>query len=53
EGWILFSGPREGLEKSKKLFSELEEARRSGVTIENRDFRLAVDLVASGEGTGL
>jgi len=53
EGWILLSGPREGLELAKKLFSELEEARRGGATIEKRDFRLAVDLVAGGEKTGL
>lgn len=53
DGWILFSGPREGLEKAKRLFSELEESKRGGGVIEVRDFRLAVDLVANGEKTGL
>ncbi|MFM1558633.1 MAG: PhoH family protein [Roseibacillus sp.] len=53
DGWILFSGPREGLDLAKKLFSELEEVRRGGATIELRDFRLAVDLVAEGEDTSL
>ena len=53
DGWLLFSGPQEGLEKAKNLFAELEEAKRAGGTIEVRDFRLAVDLVASGEKTGL
>lgn len=53
EGWILFSGPRDGLEKAKKLFAELEEVKRGGASIESRDFRLAVDLVVTGKRTGL
>lgn len=53
DGWILFSGPRGGLEKAKKLFAELEDAKREGAAIEPRDFRLAVDLVVTGKQTGL
>ena len=52
EGWILMTGDRAGLERAKKLFAELEEARRGGVEIGSREFRLAVDLVESGHETG-
>mgnify|MGYP006110799513 FL=1 len=52
-GWILFSGPREGLKMAKRLFSDLEEARRTGACIDLSDFRRAVDLVAGDEGRGL
>ena len=53
DGWILFSGPRTGLGMAKTLFADLEQARRSGVTIERRDFRQAVDMVAGRQSTGL
>ena len=53
DGWILFSGPREGLDLAKKLFADLEEARRSGVSIHRRDFRQAVDMVAGRQSKGL
>ena len=53
EGWILFSGPRSGLDLAKKLFADLEEARRSGASIQKRDFRQAVDMVAGKKSRGL
>jgi len=53
EGWILFSGPRSGLDLAKKLFADLEEARRSGTSIQKRDFRQAVDMVAGKKSRGL
>jgi len=53
EGWILLSGSPEALEQGRRLFGELEEARRKGATIGRRDFRLAVDLVVAGEETGM
>ncbi len=53
EGWILFSGPKESLERAQRLFADLEEARRGGATIGARDFRLAVEMVGRGEHSGL
>ena len=53
DGWILFSGSRAGLDLAKKLFADLEEARRSGVSIHKRDFRQAVDMVAGKQSRGL
>ncbi|MDG2486607.1 MAG: PhoH family protein [Roseibacillus sp.] len=53
EGWILFSGPRPGLDLAKKLFADLEEARRYGASIQKRDFRQAVDMVAGKKSRGL
>ena len=53
EGWILFSGPKESLERAQRLFADLEEARRGGATIGARDFRLSVEMVGRGEHSGL
>lgn len=53
DGWILFSGPRAGLDLAKRLFADLEEARRSGASIHKRDFRQAVDMVAGKQSRGL
>ena len=51
DGWILFVGPEEGVRRSTAVFSDLEQARRQGIEIESRDFRMAVDLVAEGGGS--
>ncbi len=53
DGWILFSGSGDALELAKRLFADLEETRRSGVSIGQRDFRQAVDMVAGKESRGL
>ncbi len=51
DGWILFAGSEEGVRRSTEVFSDLEQARRQGAEISSRDFRMAVDLVASGGGS--
>lgn len=53
EGWVLLSGAPEKLEMGRKLFAELEEARRGGAQISSRNFRLAVDLVAGDSEVGV
>ncbi len=53
DGWILFSGSGDGLKLAKRLFADLEETRRAGTEIQQRDFRQAVDMVAGKEGRGL
>jgi len=51
DGWILFSGPEEGVRLAKEVFADLEQARRQGSEIAARDFRMAVDMVAEGGGS--
>jgi len=53
DGWILFSGSGSALKLAKRLFADLEETRRSGTVIQQRDFRQAVDMVTGKEGGGL
>lgn len=50
DGWITFSGERAALDRARAVFNDLETARRKGCRIEQRDFRLAVE-VASGSGS--
>ncbi len=52
-GWIVFTGPSDGLKMARQLFSDLEETRRTGASIDRQDFRRAVDMVTGGEGIGL
>ena len=53
DGWLLLSGPAEAVELGRKMFAELEEARRCGARITDRDFRLAVDLILRGADVGV
>ena len=52
-GWILFRGAPDALKMARRLFSDLEKTRRTGVCIGRQDFRRAVDMVTIGEGSGL
>jgi phosphate starvation-inducible PhoH-like protein len=53
DGWILIVGGEVGVEMAKRVFSDLEQAKRGGAEIQARDFRLAVDVVAKGGETGV
>ena len=53
EGWLLMTGSGPAVGLGKKVFVELEEARRQGARISSRDFRLAVDLVIDGSEVGV
>lgn len=46
DGWVLMEGELPNLERAKRVFQDLEEARRGGALLTPRDFKLAVDLVA-------
>jgi phosphate starvation-inducible protein PhoH and related proteins len=50
DGWILLTGEADALERTRAVFTDLETARRNGVQIQTRDFRLAVE-VARDAGT--
>ena len=51
DGWILLAGPADGVKRATAVFADLEQARRQGTEITARDFRLAVDMGAGGEGS--
>lgn len=53
DGWILITGEAEAVELGRQVFAELEEARRCGARITDRDFRLAVDLIVRGGDVGV
>ncbi|MDP0492592.1 MAG: PhoH family protein [Verrucomicrobiota bacterium JB023] len=46
DGWIQLQGAGEPLEKARRAFADLEEARRNGAELSAADFRMGVDLVA-------
>ncbi len=45
DGWVLFEGEPDALMQAQNVFSDLEDARRGGALLTQRDFRLAVDMV--------
>jgi len=53
DGWLLVVGPPSGVEASKRVFADLEQARRGGAEIASRDFRMAVDLADNAEAGGV
>ncbi len=50
EGWLRAEGEAEGVEQVRRLFSQLERARASGLTIRRPEFSYALRAVV-GEGT--
>lgn len=53
DGWVLIVGSEAGVAKAKQVFEDLEQAKRGGAEIAARDFRMAVDVAASGGETGV
>ncbi|RYD45948.1 MAG: PhoH family protein [Verrucomicrobiaceae bacterium] len=53
DGWVTLSGEASSVERAKAVFSDLEAVLRSGVNIEQRDFRMAVDVVSGGGKVGV
>jgi len=53
DGWVLLGGDEESVERAKAAFFDLEQARRGGTEIKPADFRLAVEVAASGGDVGL
>lgn len=46
DAWVLVRGSVDDCDYVKRVFSDLEEARRGGATLTSRDFKTAVDLAA-------
>lgn len=45
DGWVQMEGEAASLAQARKVFGDLEAARRGGALLTARDFKLAVDLV--------
>jgi phosphate starvation-inducible PhoH-like protein len=48
DGWVMISGPQTAVERARSVFHDLEEARRNGTEISQRDFHLSVDVATGG-----
>jgi phosphate starvation-inducible PhoH-like protein len=48
DGWLRLEGERPNIEKARKVFRELEQARQHGVQIRRHEFQYALDSVSEG-----
>lgn len=48
DGWLRVEGERPNIDKTRRVFDQLEEARRHGVQIRRHEFQYALDSVAEG-----
>lgn len=46
EAWIRLEGSEEGIRRAKELFQILEKRLRSGCSVRNQDFDLALEIIA-------
>jgi phosphate starvation-inducible PhoH-like protein len=45
EGWVKLEGEAENVDKAQRVFDQLEQTRKKGVSIEKREFQYALDSV--------
>ena len=48
DGWLRLEGERPNIEKARKVFRELEQARQHGIQIRRHEFQYALDSVSEG-----
>jgi phosphate starvation-inducible PhoH-like protein len=48
DGWLRLEGERPNIEKARKVFHELEQARQHGIQIRRHEFQYALDSVSEG-----
>jgi phosphate starvation-inducible protein PhoH and related proteins len=48
DGWLRVEGERTNIEKTRRVFNQLEEARHHGVQIRRHEFQYALDSVTEG-----
>jgi phosphate starvation-inducible PhoH-like protein len=53
DGWLKVEGEKEGVEQVKRVFAQLEDARKKGVAIRTHEFRYALESVANGKSGDL
>lgn len=53
DGWLRIEGPDEGVTKARRVFEQLDEARKRGVTVRRHEFNYALQAVTKNEGEDL
>ena len=48
DGWLRVEGERPNIEKTRRVFHQLEEARQHGIQIRRHEFQYALDSVTEG-----
>src|ERR1700751_1011889 len=48
DGWLRVEGERPNIEKARRVFDQLEEARQHGIQIRRHEFQYALDSVTEG-----
>src|ERR1700730_9891517 len=48
DGWLRVEGERPNIEKTRKVFDQLEQARQHGIQIRRHEFHYALDSVTEG-----
>src|ERR1700722_7958346 len=48
DGWLRVEGERPNIEKARRVFDQLEEARQHGIRIRRDEFQYALDSVTEG-----
>jgi len=48
DGWLRVEGERPNIEKTRRVFDQLEEARQHGIQIRRHEFQYALDSVTDG-----
>jgi len=52
DGWIRFEGSPEQVDRSRRVFEQLEQARQNGVNIRKHEFSYALRSVSQPDGEG-
>ncbi|MGI9114862.1 MAG: phosphate starvation-inducible protein PhoH [Chthoniobacterales bacterium] len=53
EGWVKLEGEPEKLDRAQRVFDQLEQARKSGIDIQKREFDYALNSVNEGQKENL
>ena len=52
DGWVRLEGEADGIERARRVFEQLEKARKSGVEIRPHEFNYALRSVSGDNGSG-
>jgi len=52
EGWLRLEGEKEGVDRARRVFEQLDRARQSGMSIRRHEFNYALSSVTEPESNG-